>query len=293
MAGEPDEFEDTGKISITHVQMMHRPISDDFLTFVETNQIKNDKNKDFRVSHTKDEIAASQFAVAQYIIKHPDTAVVLEGLSHELSAELINPDDPVVQEVRKHFDHTTFDKDFIELTPEQKKLLADKFGAMVVLYVGLLDKIYPSIRPETAKVLHQAIKDIGDDYERLRDVADDFQKIRESEALTLSVEAAEKSNKTAVLLLYGAEHRFDLAAELLDDARLTLTEPVDCQIVVKPKDFMSVTTAHNTFSMWNHSKFSQNKLDIGSDKLKNFKDSKDEFEKELPEEDKKSNLKGF
>ncbi|QLZ70563.1 hypothetical protein FOLKNPGA_03377 [Legionella sp. PC1000] len=238
--------------SITHVKMTHSPVAPDWWTY----QTSAKSNKQFDQEVCEEELAASQFAVAKYILTHPEYIVVHEGLSETWSSAEIDPEKEITQQIRTHFNKETFDKEFDELSPEQKAQLRGQHGAPILLYLGLLDTLYPSASLETTEKLVHDINSLRSNYGSLIDIEQKFRETREKEAIILSKCAADETGVRKVLLVYGGIHNLEDAVELLDDETIVLEKPVDLSQVLPQnthKENLNTNLAVNQFNFWSDS----------------------------------------
>lgn len=251
MPGNVVSPDSSKKITITHVKMQHSPVALDWWTY----QLSGQNNKQFESENCEEEIAASQFAVAQYILTHPEHIVVHEGLSELWSSEQIDLENETTQRIRRNFSKGTFNKSFDELSPEQKNLLREKHGAPLLLYLGLIDVLYPSASLETSQTLAQEIRALNGNYRTLPDIEQRFRMQREKEAIIFSKSAADNTGVTKILLVYGGIHHFEHALDSVQDSTLVLAEPVDlCQVFIpNTAEPLHTNLAVNEFNLWSSS----------------------------------------
>ena len=250
------QVESDGKTLITHIRMLYNPIDPKFLTRQE------EKN-----NNRKDEIAASQFAIAKYILNNPEAIVVHEDVTQKMSDLTIDPESETVKSIKSNFDRETFNKDFSKLTYEQKTLLRDHAGAFVLYYLGALNTIYPSASPPFTEYLHNELAVMGTNYEQVAARERFFRLTREREAIKFSVEAAEESNAKQVILPFGKD-KIDLAvASILDRRKFDFTSVS----VTEPRFEEKKGQLGNQHSFWK-------KTDLPTNELKKEKDLKNESE---------------
>lgn len=143
-------------------------------------------------------IVNSQIKVANYIKKHPEAIVFLEGFVVNWSGI---PDDSMTYEVARLFPNG-LPEDADKLTLPQKKFLSEKAGAVTILNrLGQLKSIYRTISPEESKINHSKLFETEDSFYMYES--------RERAAMA-SIQEVLKDNPSIkkVILVFGNAHDF-------------------------------------------------------------------------------------
>ncbi|KTD68096.1 hypothetical protein Lste_1254 [Legionella steelei] len=191
-------------IAITHVQMMHDAIKEELYSIME----EREKNTNTLSPKLREQVAYSQFKVAQLILNNPDKVIVLEGFDHKMTPENVSND--TFKKVIEHFP-TGIPKDFNELSTEQKELLRVHMAPIVLLCLGQIPAVYPASTPKLAQEVHAAIKEkekSENPIDELLIIEEKFRSEREMQAIDGCLDAANESGRTEVFLVFGGNHKF-------------------------------------------------------------------------------------
>ncbi|CEG56887.1 ankyrin repeat domain-containing protein [Legionella fallonii] len=192
-----------------------------FITHVKQKHITKRMAKDLKSSDTYEplgfeEIAHSQFVVAQTIISHPDYVVLQEGLTenlnkwHRISSEQI--------EIRRIFSDG-FPKNYDDLSHLQKKILALKNATIILYYLGVIDNLYKTAdENKQREYFYNAEADLGSYF---------VYKPREIDALHFAKEITQLTNNPKILLIFGAEHNFEKRIQLMHDKSIKFRKNIE------------------------------------------------------------------
>lgn len=133
--------------------------------------------------------------------------------------------------------------------------MREKHGAPLLLYLGLINVLYPSASLETSQALAQEIRSLNGNYHTLPDIEQRFRTQREKEAIIFSKSAADRTGVTKILLVYGGIHHFEHALDSVQDGTVVLAEPVDlCQVfITNTPEQKDTELAVNEFNFWSSS----------------------------------------
>lgn len=179
-----------------------------------------------------DPIAKHQFEIAQYLLRHPEAKVFAEGIAvhpHNIAYKSQTDRFEFDFDVKNRFRDGLPSK-FEDLDSQQRFLLA-KHGAAKVLYVIRelkelwgADLDYPALRELNRRVA-AAVEKWGSMGRALHEESALFQEIstrREEIATSSIIDMITSLNRwprdqpTPILLIYGANHRFDRYFESAD-----------------------------------------------------------------------------
>lgn len=156
-------------------------------------------------------ISFSQFRVAQIILKQADVLVLVEDTHEDLTAENCSAWD--IEEADKVFPDKKFPVEYSALNEKQKRFLCVNGGALTLLLLGKISKIYKTYNDgEQAYQMHEAAQ---------KDASILF-KPREDLALNLAKQACQHAKKNDVLLVFGQAHDFTS-----DDPSIKFNTPMD------------------------------------------------------------------
>jgi hypothetical protein len=216
----------------------------------------------------EEQVASSQFHVAQTVLAHPNAKVVHEGYSkhiHQVSPKVKN-------EIELEFPDN-FPAEYDSLTNNQKDILA-KYGACkVLLTLGKIDSIHPS-ESQTTKEENRKKAQKGDFTFTFGS--------REKEAVEHCIKVGE--DKGEVLLIFGDNHDFDKLKDKYKD-RATFQGRVnttDQRITIKTdfisarvNDVISAYTSRSKFKPLGNSAKAKDISDALARANKFFKEGKD------------------
>lgn len=194
-------------VAITHVQMMHDAIKEEYYELNE-----HEKNRNILSSpRLEEQVAYSQFKVAQFILNNPNKVIVLEGLDHKITPDNQDlVDKETMDKIIAHFPEG-IPKDFNDLSTEQKKLLRVHMAPIVLLCLNQVPAIYPSSTPKLEQELCQAIKESensNNPLAELKTIERNFRSKREAQAIDCCIDAAEESGNPEIFLVFGRKHEF-------------------------------------------------------------------------------------
>lgn len=229
-------------VYITHIQMRHK-IHENLYT-----QICNDKESfsqlipanfddyplEERIQLLKNSIAFSQYNLARIILTNPQSVVVREGLSYIIHQDKID-DEESCKEVKDLFQKINLlTTAFVDLSTDHKNSLIKHGGDKILLYLGSIPAIYPSIDYSSAKKLWEATHTSTaiSDARALQEIAEEWQPIRELKAIEYSVEAAHYTGANSVLLLFGSKHCFTNQTHA-GRYNVLFTQPIDTRFVLQ------------------------------------------------------------
>lgn len=191
------------KILITHLKQMHN---------------YSDQNKESVTEQDNEDVAYSQFKITQEVLKFlkkPDeipfekkdavVKVMQEGLCTEATLE--HKDVEEEKRILEAFPEG-LPQQFKDLTPHQKTVLRESHAGFVLLYLGHVDRLYPSATEETMDSTGQELM-VLNLFNKSHDEKT-FEKM-EQDILKLAKEAASesKANNVHILLILGGGHDFD------------------------------------------------------------------------------------
>ncbi|ARG97507.1 hypothetical protein B6N58_07420 [Legionella micdadei] len=260
---------DPRTVVITHIKMLHGAPKEDM--YKHTDSMFTDSSQ---VLKTK--IAASQFAVAQEILKHPQAVVVQEGLDHERSYG----NDEIGEEELSLFSKETFDNDFAKLTSQQREVLVKHHAAPILCSLGLIPKVYPSIDPDTWSQLHEDIEAAKNNMEQLKETEQKWRPLREAQAVDHCIKAAQDAGMNDVLLVFGGGHDF---SRIKTETPTIYTAPIDCISPISEEEARQlakpqrVATESSNVNVLQINQFKKNLSD-----LKKLLESPDEKDDEKP-----------
>lgn len=187
-------------ILITHIKMVHGFSLEEVTRGAENN------------------IAASQFEVAKAILKRPNKVVVHEGLSRLFTSNQCHPE--TIKMIQTHFNSQVFDCEFNQLNSQQIKLLLKFSGAFILVYLGLLPKIYPSISQENKTNIERELLACGNNVAEIIQLEKRSRQTREMDAIFYCKKAAYLENSNEVILAYGLNHDFNDCARFDNSIKL-------------------------------------------------------------------------
>ncbi|MCW8385761.1 hypothetical protein OQJ15_05490 [Fluoribacter dumoffii] len=227
-------------VVITHVQMVHDAISEDFYSIWEASEDKNIINLKL-----KEEVAYSQFKVAQLILKNPQKVIVLEGLDHKITSDeqdIVSKE--TTDDIRANFPNG-IPECFNKLSDVQKDLLRVNTAPVVLLCLNKIPVVYPSTTPELAKKLYTAIDEAtsrGNLLGELKKIESDFRPEREQSAIASCLAAARESENFEVFLVFGGLHKFYQYQPEDNSYYMTPPENMDASDLLTRESKMSVNS---------------------------------------------------
>lgn len=234
---EDQKYKKRNKISIMHVQQIHKP------RFCKEEDIPKEI----------EEVAYSQYHVAKVILENKDAIVLKESLIQDLSPvefKQASSNIMLVPSFMKHIfpsgipsaftDLTPFQETkqlssdtisislfmkrtfpsgipsaFTDLTPFQKVTLLEFGGTFVLFYLGLLTHVYKTISKDENCYLDARIA-TGELHLMMEP--------RERLAIHWAKQAALKSDKNKILLIYGVVHDFEHLISKLNDPKVVFSK---------------------------------------------------------------------
>ena len=196
------------KIKVTHIKQYHAPHP-----LLE--------NKNTYSLRDVDLVAYSQFNVAKAILSHDlqNTIVLVEGYYDDLSQEDVPSS---VKEAKMRFPDGLPDE-YSDLTIDQKITLA-KGGASLLLCLGKIVGIFKTCSEEESKEIEE--KTLLR-HRNLSQFHKDILGPREQSALKHAKQAAVKTGKSNVLIIYGQGHDFSKHTSLMEELGVSFSGVVD------------------------------------------------------------------
>lgn len=213
------------KITLQHVKQMHMPrVSVSVVTPI-----------------VKEHVSYSQYHVARTILANPNTIVLDEGLYEDCTpetAEKLKKDPMGMFVVAKIIFPDGIPDQFEKLNQLQKDFIAEVGAPIVLFYLDQLTHVYKTSSEEENKKLESAVA--KGDYSMVYEP-------REKQALFWAKQAAIKSGKNHILLIYGADHNFERHKDILSKEGIDIQMSLDTR---KPRPTAS------PFPMFAKDKFS-------------------------------------
>lgn len=217
----------TNKVLIIHVKQSHADTQiDDYLN----STLTGCNVRGF------EEVAQSQFMVAQTIINHPTYLVLQEGCKENLNKGNRHLYQSALSDVKSAF-ASGFPANYLDLSEAQKICLVNHQAAYVLYLLGIIDNVYQT--SDSSKIKEYLYKI---EYENNKYFA--FA-AREIDALNFAKQHVQLTNNPNILLIFGGQHNFEKRIALLKDPLIIFQENIETCLSMKKEDDNDYCTEEN------------------------------------------------